>query len=311
MIKKAFVTGGAGFIGSNLVRLLVQNSIEVTVYDNLSTGYESNILNLPNVKLVKGDILNREKLIEASISHDVIFHFAANIGNIKSINDPNNDSIINIIGTLNSLEACKRNNINAFVYSSSAAIFGELKYQPINESHPLEPDSPYGVSKLAAEKHCLWFGRHYGIRVVVLRYFNVYGINQRYDLYGNVIPIWGDLLLRHKPIYIYDDGDQTRDFVNVEDVAMANFLVAVNSDIQGQYNIGSGKAITINYLADVMFAKFNLKSERIYRPKRLGEIRNCEADISKAIRDFNFSPKINLELGIEKYSKWLTTEMKL
>lgn len=308
-MNKIFVTGGAGFIGSNLVKLLSENKFNITVYDNLSTGYLDNIKGIRNVQFIKGDILDKKNLVSACKSHDAIIHMAANIGNIKSISDPQFDSTVNIIGTLNVLEASKINDIKRLIYSSSAAIFGELLYQPIDEKHTLEPDSPYGVSKLASEKHCLWFGRHYGIRIVSLRYFNVYGINQRYDAYGNVIPIWAKLMLERKPITIFDDGNQTRDFINVHDVAMANYLSIINDDIEGCFNLGSGISITINQLADIMEKAFNVKSQRFYKPKRDGEVRHCKADISKAATLLNFKPKEDIVKGINSYYKWVVSQV--
>lgn len=307
-MNKIFVTGGAGFIGSNLVKLLSENKFSITVYDNLSSGYLENINGIKNIQFINGDILDKVNLIESSKNHDAIIHMAANIGNIKSISDPQFDSTVNVIGTLNILEASRINNIKKIVYSSSAAIFGELLYQPIDEKHPLEPDSPYGVSKLAAEKHCLWFGRHYGIKVISLRYFNVYGINQRYDAYGNVIPIWSKLMLEGKPIIIFDDGNQTRDFINVSDVAMANYLSIFNDDIEGCFNLGSGDSITINQLAGIMENAFNVRPQRIFEPKRAGEVRHCKADISKAARLLNFDPKVDIEAGINLYFKWIVNQ---
>lgn len=308
-MNKIFITGGAGFIGSNVAKLFSEKNFQVTVYDNLSSGYLENIHDLSDVIFVKGDILDKDYLISASEKHDVIIHMAANIGNLKSINDPSFDSTVNIIGTLNVLEAAKRNKIKKIVYSSSAAIFGELLYQPIDEKHPLEPDSPYGVSKLAAEKHCLWFGRHNDIKVVALRYFNVYGVNQRYDSYGNVIPIWAKLMLESKPIIIFDDGDQTRDFINVKDVASANYLATINENVEGYFNLGSGKSITINHLAEIMNRVFGVESERIYLPKRQGEVRHCIADISKASSLLEFRPRTVMEDGLSAYFKWLTNKV--
>lgn len=303
-MKKAFITGGAGFIGSNIVKLLSEKGWFVTVYDNLSTGYLENLHNIDNIDFINGDILDKETLSNAMNGSDIVFHLAANIGNVKSLYDPCFDSKINILGTLNVLQSCYLLKIKSLVYSSSAAIFGELIYQPIDEKHPVEPDSPYGVSKLAGEKHCIWFGKHYNIRVVCLRYFNVYGINQRFDVYGNVIPIWAKLMMNDEPITIYDDGEQTRDFINAEDVANANYLAAINNNIQGQFNIGSGKSITINKLAELMAKIYNTKSERIYKPKRKGEIRHCKADINKAAQTFGFVPKVSLEEGLTSFYYW-------
>jgi nucleoside-diphosphate-sugar epimerase len=247
----ALVTGGAGFIGSNLVSLLVKNEFHVRVIDNLSTGYRKNLSGF-DVQFIEGDIRNYPLVEQATSGVDVIFHLAANVGRQKSLLNPQADSEINVIGTVNLLEAAKTNNVKRFVYSSSAAIFGELLTMPIVEDHPQNPDSPYGVSKLGGEKHALCFASLYKIIVVCLRYFNVYGVNQRYDAYGNVIPIFAHRISMNQPITIYGDGEQTRDFVNVKDVAMANFLSGTAATKTGVYNIGSGRNITINSLANIM-----------------------------------------------------------
>ncbi|MBM4149259.1 MAG: NAD-dependent epimerase/dehydratase family protein, partial [Lentisphaerae bacterium] len=233
---KALVTGGAGFIGSGVVRLLLENGASVRVLDNFSTGWRENLAGL-DVDLIDGDVRDRARIADWVDGVDTVFHLAACIGNVKSLGDPWVDSEINVLGTVNLLEAARKAGVKKLVYSSSAATFGELKTMPIAESHPQEPDSPYGVSKLAAEKHCLCFGRIYGMTVVCLRYFNVYGINQRFDAYGNVIPIFAQRLHSVEPLLIYGDGEQTRDFVNVRDVARANWLAATRARASGVYNI--------------------------------------------------------------------------
>lgn len=306
MIKRIFITGGAGFIGSNVVKLFSEKKLSITVYDNLSSGHIENIRGIKNIQFIKGDILDNETLVKASANHDAIIHLAANIGNLKSMLDPQFDLRVNTIGTLNVLEAAKLNNIKKIIYSSSAAIFGELQYLPIDEKHPLEPNSPYGVSKLAAEKYCHWFGRQYDIKVISLRYFNVYGVNQRYDAYGNVIPIWARLMLESKPIIIYDDGNQTRDFINVKDVAVANYLALMADNVEGYFNVGSGDSITINDLAEIMNKVFGVRSDRIYKPKRQGEVRDCKADIRKIVALLQYKPRIDIYDGLKAYFKWLT-----
>ncbi len=222
MITKVLVTGGAGFIGSNVVKLLAGRGYKITVLDNLSTGYRDNVEDTKNVDFINGDIRDRSIVYSLVKRVGGIFHLAADVGNIKSIENPVEDAEVNVLGTLNLLDAAREYKVSKFVFSSSGAIFGEVSYLPIDETHPAEPDSPYGVTKLAAEKHCLCYSRLYDMDIVCLRYFNVYGTNQRYDPYGNVIPIWAHLLLRNEPFTIYGDGKQTRDFINVKDVAIAN-----------------------------------------------------------------------------------------
>lgn len=298
------VTGGAGFIGSNLVKLLVnQEHYDVRVLDNLSTGYQKNLDNL-DVEFIQGDVRDSHLVLEICHKVDVIFHLAASIGNIKSLNHPQEDSEINVIGTLNILEAARKHGIKRIVYSSSAAIFGELLTMPIAEDHPQNPDSPYGVSKLAGEKHVLAYGKLYDITVICLRYFNVYGENQRYDAYGNVIPIFADRIFKKQPITIYGDGEQTRDFVNVKDVAMANFLSATAAKQSGVYNIGSGTNITINTLANLMKEISGIDVAVEYAPMRPADVRHCRADISKAVKELGFSPDDHIQVGLEKYFTW-------
>ena len=193
---RALVTGGAGFIGSNIIRLLTEKGAAVVAYDNLSTGYLKNLAPFSQVDFVEGDVTELDKLKKAMRGCDTVFHLAASIGNAKSIAFPREDSRINVLGTLNVAEAVRENGVKAVVYSSSAGLFGEPQYLPVDEKHPCEPDSPYGVSKMAGEKHLLCLGRLYRFRAVSLRYFNVYGINQRYDAYGNVIPIFVTKILK-------------------------------------------------------------------------------------------------------------------
>lgn len=307
---KALITGGAGFIGSNIVKLLIERDYEIVIFDNLSTGYNSNLNEFSNVKLIIGDIRDKDALVSAVKGCNVIFHLAASIGNVKSLKNPVEDSEVNVLGTLNVLESARLNGVKKIVYSSSAAIFGEPQYLPIDEKHPTEPDSPYGVSKLAGEKHCLCFGRIYDIDVVCLRYFNVYGINQRYDAYGNVIPIFATLLLQNKPITIYGDGEQTRDFVSVKDVATANVLAAEKAGLFGKFNIGSGSSITINSLALMMKEIMNNCTDINYAPPRKSEVKHSQSDISLSKKLFNYNPSGNMLDHLPEYIEWLKKNME-
>lgn len=305
---KALVTGGAGFIGSNLVRLLLSKSFDVKVLDNLSTGYRKNLHGL-GAELIVGDVRNAELTEKVAEGVEVIFHLAASVGNVKSVQNPREDSETNVLGTLNILEAARKAGVKRLVYSSSAATYGELVTLPIQEDHPQNPDSPYGVSKLAAEKHMLCYGRLYGMGVVCLRYFNAYGVNQRFDAYGNVIPIFAERLLGGQPLIIYGDGEQTRDFVNVKDVAMANYLAAMSSQGNSVYNIGSGTSITINALAQLaQEASGRNASSVTHAPPRAGEVRHCMADISKATRELAFSPGVDIVNGLSDYFAWFNRD---
>lgn len=306
---KALVTGGAGFIGSNIVRLLVEKGHEVTVIDNLSTGYRCNLAPFPKVRFIEGDIRDPEAVQEAVAGAEVIFHVAASVGNMRSIEHPIEDSETNVIGTLQVLEAARQHSVRKIIFSSSAGIFGELKTLPIKENHPVEPDSPYGASKLAAEKLCLAYSKLYGLEVVCLRYFNVYGINQRYDAYGNVIPIFAYRMLRGLPVVIFGDGEQTRDFVNVRDVAQANYKAALSNGISGAFNIASGTRITINHLVELMRDASGIEPVVEYGPPRKGDVRHSLADISAARNAFGYKPVVGLEEGLTEYMAWAKQEM--
>ena len=308
-MTKALVTGGAGFIGSNLARLLAEEGYDVVVLDNLSTGYRENLEGLKRVRLVEGDVRDTGAVERATDGAEVIFHLAASVGNTRSIENPLDDSDVNVLGTLRVLEAARRARVRKVVCSSSAAIFGELKHLPIREDHPCEPDTPYGVSKLAEEKHCLAYAKLYELEAVCLRYFNVYGINQRYDAYGNVIPIFAHRMLRGQSLTIYDDGEQTRDFVNVQDVARANVLAAQARGVSDAFNIASGEAITVNRLLELMREASGIEPTVNNSPPRKGDVRHSRADISAAHGTFGYQPAVKLPEGLAEYMAWARSNL--
>jgi len=308
-IIKALVTGGAGFIGSNIVKLLLEQGHSVTVLDNLLSGYRVNLDPYPDVRLIEGDIRNEAAVETAADGAEVIFHLAASVGNKRSIDHPIDDTEINALGTLRVLEAARKHGAKKVVVSSSAGIFGELKTLPISEDHPIDPDSPYGASKLAGEKLALAYGKLYPMEVVALRYFNVYGVNQRYDAYGNVIPIFAYKMLNEEPLTIFGDGEQTRDFINVRDVAQANYLAGTTEGVSGAFNIGSDTQITINDLVAMMSRVRGSQAAVEYGPPRPGDVRHSRADISAATAAFGFTPSVGLERGLTEYLQWAATEM--
>ena len=305
----ALITGGAGFIGSNLASHLLAGGHQVTILDNLSSGYRENLDTLHGVEFVYGDIRDERAVRLATAGREVVFHLAASVGNKRSIDDPVADAETNVIGTLRLLEAARRAGVRKFVTSSSAGIFGELKTLPIREDHPIEPDSPYGASKLCAEKQTLAFGKLYGIETVCLRYFNVYGPHQRFDAYGNVIPIFVFQALRNQPLTIFGDGDQTRDLVNVHDVVQANFEAAMMPDLRGAFNIGSGTRISINCLVGKLRSLLTIRLEVRYGPPRPGDVRDSLADITAARNAFGFCPSVGLDEGLSEYVAWARQEV--
>lgn len=303
-LRKVLITGGAGFIGSNVARLVrAETGAEVVVLDNLSSGYADNLESLP-VTWLRGDVRDDAAVRQAIAGCDTVFHLAASVGNTRSIEHPIQDSEINVLGTLRVLEAARHAGVTKLVFSSSAGIFGELKTMPIREDHPVEPDTPYGASKLCAEKLCLSYAKLYPIECVCLRYFNVYGVNQRYDAYGNVIPIFAHRVLHGELITILGDGEQTRDFVNVHDVAAANLGAAQAAGVSGAFNIASGTRITINRLAEIVVAAGGREATIEHAAPRRGDVRHSLADITAARTAFGYEPRVALEDGLPEYMKW-------
>ena len=303
---KILVTGGAGFIGSNIAKHLLELGHAPVVLDDLSSGYRQNLI--PGVRFVETDVRDGDAVAHAAKGCQVILHLAASVGNKRSLDHPLVDAAINILGTLNALESARLNGIDRVVFSSSAGIFGELKTLPIAENHPQDPDSPYGVSKLAAEKMCLVYNKVYGMHNVCLRYFNVFGPHQRYDAYGNVIPIFAQRVLKHEALTIYGDGEQTRDFVNVRDVVDANIQAALTSGVQGGFNIGSGTRITINELVRLIQEVAGIQAGVVFAPPRSGDVRHSLADIRAAQAAFGFKPQVALEQGLAEYWRWISQD---
>ena len=305
---RALVTGGAGFIGSNVVRALIERGDEVVVLDDLSSGYRVNLDRL-DAELVEGDIRDEHTVARAMRGVEVVFHLAASVGNKRSIDHPLLDAEINVLGTLRVLEAARRVGARKIVASSSAGIFGELRTLPIREDHSVEPDSPYGASKLCAEKQCLAYAKLYSLESICLRYFNVYGPNQRFDAYGNVIPIFVFQMLRGDRLTIFGDGEQTRDFVNVKDVVQANLRAGDSHGVSGAFNIGSGIRISINDLVSRLTQAAGLQPEVVHGPPRPGDVRDSLADISAAHDAIGFAPGVTFDEGLPEYVAWAREEL--
>lgn len=304
---QALITGGAGFIGSNIARELAQQGWGVRVLDNLLSGYRCNLDGLP-VDFREGDIRDPDAVHAAVAGCDVVFHLAASVGNKRSIDDPLDDSSINVMGTLQVLEAARKAGVRKIVASSSAGIYGELRTMPIHESHPLDPLTPYGASKLCMEKHCLAYAATHGMEAVALRYFNVYGENQRFDAYGNVIPIFVFNALQGRPITIFGDGMQTRDFVNVADVVQANIKAALAPGVSGAFNIASATQTRILDLAESVRDGLGIPVDIQFGPLRAGDVEHSLADVGAASTAFGYQPRITMEEGLPAYLAWAKDE---
>lgn len=301
------VTGGAGFIGSHLVYKLLSEKHEVICLDNFDPYYDPSVKR-ENIKsaiangkfhLVEGDIRNRaqvEDIIQEN-SVEMIFHLAAQAGVRASIDNPIKTHEVNATGTLNILEAARKSGVKKVINASSSSVYGKIKYLPYDEDHPKNPVSPYGASKAAAEHYCRIFYEIYGLKTTSLRYFTVYGQRIRPDL---AISIFTKKALNNEPIEIYGDGNYTRDFTYIDDAVEATLLAQNRGDGE-VYNIGGGKRITINGLAEKIIAITRSKSKIMHTPAKKGEAEHTLANIEKAKKGLEWEPKIDIETGLELY----------
>jgi UDP-glucose 4-epimerase len=301
---KAVVTGGAGFIGSNLVDARLERGDEVVIVDDLSTGKRENIEHAlaAGARLVEADIRDGQALIDlfAEVQPEVVFHFAAQIDVRKSVADTALDAMINVVGTINVLEAAKRAGTRRVVNSSTGgAIYGEGKIIPAPEDHPAEPEAPYGQSKFAAEGYLELYRRLHGLSTVSLRYGNVYGPRQDPLGEAGVIAIFcGKLIAGEKPT-VFGDGLQTRDYVYVGDVVAAN-VAAAESDRSGAFNIGTGRESSVIDLVEALAQISGSEFHAELAPERPGEVRHIAIDYTRAREELGWEPKVDLREGLER-----------
>jgi UDP-glucose 4-epimerase len=280
------VTGGCGFIGSHLAEYLTNCGAHVTILDNLSTGSLDNIAAISdNVNLIIGSITDPELCFNATAGKKIVFHLAAFTSVPLSLENPSLCHQVNVDGTFHLLEAARLNNVNQFILSSSAAVYGS-SCGHCKEDMPCNPESPYGFTKLMAELYCKQYALNYGLNTVCLRYFNVYGERQNpRGPYASVFSKFRDLMKQNLPITIYGDGSQTRDFISVEEVVEANIrtMLLPHMSMQGTaFNIGTGNSRSILSIIDMLKKEFPDYSERIiFAPARAGDIEHSSADCSK------------------------------
>jgi UDP-glucose 4-epimerase len=310
--SKILVTGGAGFIGSHLVDRLLNEGFEVTVIDNLDTGRLEKIAHHQGRKdfhFIKGDIRDSKLLIETMKDIDVVFHEAALASVTLSVQNPILTNDINVTGTLNLLKLSSDVGIKRFIYASSAAVYGDTASPQKREDMTPNPTSPYGVSKLAAENYVKLFYKVYGLETVSLRCFNVYGPRQRFDIqcaYGGAITIFLNRLLSNMSPIIFGDGEQTRDFVYIQDVIEANMLALNTKNAAGEaFNIATGTNVSINQVAELLKETLNKKDiKNIYANPRPTDIRHGYADTSKAKKILGYTPKYSLKEGLTELVNW-------
>ncbi len=303
---KCVVTGGAGFIGSCAARAMLERGWRVEVIDDLSTGSEENLRGLDGVVFRRGDVRDLAAMREACRGASCMLHLAARTSVPDSVGNPLAYHDVDATGTITALEACRREGVRRFVFSSSCAIYGSAAGGPVSEAAPVAPESPYAAAKLAAEEYCRSYGRAFGLEAVVLRYFNVYGPGQRPDLqYAAVVPAFISALKSGAKPVIYGSGLQTRDFVFVGDVAAANVLAAERpASVSGTYNIAQGRETTVIELLEAVAAAFGRKAEYAKAMHRPGDVMRSAADISLARRELGFNPATGLVEGIRRTVEW-------
>lgn len=296
------MTGGAGFIGSHVVDQLVNEGYPVCVFDNLSTGNLANIdkyVNRGLVEFVKGDIRDEEQITKYARDVFAVVHLAAIVSVQFSMENPSLTNQTNVEGTRRLLESCIDCNVKRFIFISSSSVYGTPRYLPIDEHHPLNPISPYASSKLEGERLCQEFFNESGLETVILRLFNVFGPRQAQNEYSGVITKFMECAEKVLPLVIYGDGSQTRDFVHVTDVA-DGVLTLIEDDFAGEiFNIGYGKAVSINDLAKMVMHLSCRNCEIRYEPAKEGDILHNVADLSKARKAFEYVPKMSLEEGLQ------------
>ncbi len=300
-IMKVLVTGGAGFIGKHLVKSLLEKDNIVTIFDNFSNSTKESISDLVQrgVKIIEGDIINPQDILNATKNQDTVIHLAAKISVIKSIENPSETFYVNVDGTKNVLIACEKNNIKKLVVSSSAAVYGEgIQNIKITEDKKFKPISPYGESKAKMEQEINKFVKNKNIKCVILRFFNIYGIGQT-DEYAGVITKFLKRIKQKNNLEIFGNGIQTRDFISIIDV-VDSINRAMSHNRCETYNIASGKAITVKKLAEKMILLSGINLKIFYSNVKSGEIRFSQASINLAKKNLGFIPKVILDDGIKE-----------
>ncbi len=295
---RILVTGGAGFIGSHIVEQF-QGKAEVRVLDNLRSGFKRNLEGFQH-EFIEGSILDRERVRQALEGVDYVFHLAAMISVPESMAKPLECDELNTRGTLVVLEEAARAKVKKLVLSSSAAIYGDNPVVPKVETMFPEPKSPYAITKLDGEYYCKMFTDTGRLQTACLRYFNVFGPRQDpRSQYAAAVPIFIHRALKQEPITIYGDGEQTRDFIYVKDIAAANAFFATQSPASGVFNVAYGGRITINELARTICSLTGSKSQILHAPERAGDVKHSQAAIDK-LRATGFVPKGTLQGGLEE-----------
>jgi UDP-glucose 4-epimerase len=300
---KVLVTGGGGFIGSNLAAKLLEKGHEVRILDNFSTGNRSNLAQIGgDVEVVEGELRSYERVHAATRGVEVVFHQGALPSVPRSVQDPLTTSAVNVEGTLNVLLASRDEGVRRIVFASSSSVYGNSGELPRVETALPDPISPYGVSKLAAERYCVSFSRVYPLETVALRYFNVFGPNQDpTSQYSAVIPRFVTAIAEGRSVPIYGDGEQRRDFTFVDNVVEANLLAAEAEQANGAVmNVATGRSTSVNQLAEVIGRLLDRRVEIVRQETRAGDVRDSWAATALASEVLGWTPHVDLETGIDR-----------
>lgn len=303
------VTGGAGFIGSNIVKGLVERGYQVKVLDNFATGQRSNIEPyIKDIELIEGDIRDFWTVVRATKGIDYILHQAALPSVPRSIDNPLTTTEVNINGTLNILEAARFNEVRRMIYASSSSVYGDSPEMPKNEDMKPMPKSPYAITKLAGEEYCISFYNLYGLETVALRYFNVFGPRQNpFSQYSAVIPKFINMLKSGQKPTIWGDGSTSRDFTYVDNVVHANILACEKKGAAGQVlNIACNKAFTLNELVERLNSIMGITIKPTYGSEKIGDVKHSLADIKKANGILGYTPRIDFGEGLKKTVEWFS-----
>jgi UDP-glucose 4-epimerase len=311
--QRIVVTGGAGFVGSNVVRRLLAETANVVVLDDFYTGDDDNLpAGESNLEVIRGSVTDYELVRDVTKGASLVFHLAArNI--IVSTRNPREDYEVNIGGTLNVLMAARELNIPRVVYSSSTSVYGNPRYLPINEDDLTNMLSPYAVSKYAGENYCKAFYESYGLSSAVVRYSNVYGTAQRPDNpYCGVVSKFFESAMKGEPLKIHGDGEQTRDFTYIDDTVEATILAGISPKADGQvYNVGTGREVTVNQLARLIIDITGAPVEPAYVDRRdIDNIRRRVVNIEKIRRELRWIPTFTIEHGLGRTYQWLLETSK-
>ena len=301
---RIFVTGGAGFIGIHLCKKLLELNHDVTVYDNFSNSLRENFDSEINQKVtvVSGDILDISKLVTSMQNHEIVIHLAAQISVPESVKNPKLTFDVNVNGTHNVLESCKKNKISKIIAASTAAVYQNVSQKTIlNESSVTEPSSPYGSSKLEMENMINDFTQNHNVNAITLRLFNVYGIGQSPEYAGVITKFLSDIK-SNDSLTIFGDGSQTRDFVHVNDVVSA-IILSIDSSNFGLYNVATGKSVTILDLAHLLIEQSKKKLDVVFEEQQKGDIKFSHASISKINQNLAFVPEYVIADGLKTLVK--------